>query len=58
MSKTTEQGNVVLRKTTILEATLRLAGAQFLSRAWLEMNQLQRRSARQMWGGEKVGAAS
>lgn len=48
---------MVLRKTTSLEATLRLAGAQLLSRAWLEMNQLLRRSARQMWGGEKVGAA-
>lgn len=48
---------MVLRKTTSLEATLRLAGAQLLSRAWLEMNRLRRRSARQMWGGEKVGAA-
>lgn len=46
---------MLLGETTSLEATLQLAGAQFLPRAWLEMNQLLRPSAGQMWGGERVG---
>lgn len=46
---------MVLGETTSLEATLQLAGAQFLPSAWLEMNQLLRPSAGQMWGGEGVG---
>ncbi|XP_027948173.1 uncharacterized protein LOC114200326 [Eumetopias jubatus] len=46
---------MVLGETTSLEATLQLAGAQFLPRAWLEMNQLLRPSAGQMWGGVGVG---
>lgn len=46
---------MVLGETTRLEATLQLAGAQFLPRAWLEMNQLLHPSAGQMWGGERVG---
>lgn len=43
---------MVLGETTSREATLQLAGAKFLPRAWLEMNQLLRPSAGQMWGGE------
>lgn len=46
---------MVLGETTSLEASLQLAGAQFLPWAWLEMNQLLRPSAGQMWGGERAG---